>query len=383
MSCPFHNDPFRKARQESGYLNASFQGEKIPMVLRHKELRQAAKDWQTFSSDAPFRVVIPSEEAVRSVRQLPIETDPPDHKDYRKLVEPFFRRPNEAEMQKQVEELVDAMVEEALSGESVEVVRQFALPLQSRALTFLFKVPESEAEVWISWGTHVFRDGPDGSSKGAILDSYIQEKLEQATNDPGEDFFSILTQAEFRGRRLTREEMAGYANLAFAGGRDTVINSISSIIGYFASYPSQLEWLGTHPEAVTTATEEFVRFISPLTHIGRVCPVETKVGSTPVQPNERISLCWASANRDETVFEEPDQVRLDRKPNPHVGFGSGPHNCLGAHHARLIIRSLLTSLARKVASIEVIEAKENIERESHYNRAVGYDKLEVRLHPRF
>ena len=91
MPCPFH-DPFKKPRQEDGVLVNEIQGETIPMVLRHADVRRAARDWQTYSSDAPMRVPIPSEEEVRSVRQLPIETDPPAHGAYRALVEPFFNR---------------------------------------------------------------------------------------------------------------------------------------------------------------------------------------------------------------------------------------------------------------------------------------------------
>ena len=82
-------DPFRKGRQESGVLKCPFHGEDITMILRHEDVRRAAKDWKTFSSDAPFRVPIPSEEAVHTMRQLPIETDPPEHTDYREIVEPF------------------------------------------------------------------------------------------------------------------------------------------------------------------------------------------------------------------------------------------------------------------------------------------------------
>ncbi|NIP95555.1 MAG: cytochrome P450, partial [Akkermansiaceae bacterium] len=80
--------------------------------------------------------------------------------------------------------------------------------------------------------------------------------------------------------------------------------------------------------------------ISPLTHIGRVCPVDTEVHGVAVQAGHRVSLCWASANRDESVFEAPEEVRLDRKPNPHLTFGAGPHLCLGAAHMRLIMRLL-------------------------------------------
>lgn len=86
------HDPFREKRVRDGVLNNDFKGELIPMILRHADVRDAAKDWEKFSSDAPFRVPIPSEEDVRGVRQLPIETDPSDHTDYRAIVEPFLRR---------------------------------------------------------------------------------------------------------------------------------------------------------------------------------------------------------------------------------------------------------------------------------------------------
>ena len=85
-------DPFHEARKQDGVLKCPFQGETLPMILRHADVREAAKDWKTYSSDAPFRVPIPSEEAVRTMRQLPIETNPPEHTGYRAIVEPFFQR---------------------------------------------------------------------------------------------------------------------------------------------------------------------------------------------------------------------------------------------------------------------------------------------------
>ena len=85
-------DPFREARNQHAVLRCPFQGEETPMILRHADVREAAKDWKTFSSDAPFRVPIPSEEEVRTMRQLPIETNPPEHTEYRAIVEPFFQR---------------------------------------------------------------------------------------------------------------------------------------------------------------------------------------------------------------------------------------------------------------------------------------------------
>jgi cytochrome P450 len=351
------------------------------MILRHEDVRQAAKDWKTFSSDAPFRVPIPSEEDVRTMRQLPIETDPPDHGDYRDIVEPFFRRAKNPVVIARVGELIGGMIAEAMARDSVEVVREFALPIQSRALTHLLNVPESEADTWIGWGTHVFHDGGSGKVKGAALETYLHRQFDLAAENPGEDFFSALIKATFRGRALTRDEMMGFANLTFAGGRDTIIHSISTIIAYLGRHPESLEYLRKDPSRIILASEEFFRVITPLTHIGRVCPVETDVHGVAVKAGGRVSLCWASANQDEAAFDAPAEVRLDRKPNPHVAFGLGVHVCLGAPHARLLVRTLLEKMTEQVASIAVLEAKDHVETASGYERISGYESLTVKLVP--
>ena len=372
-------DPFREERLKTGRMECPFKGEIIPMILRHADVREAAKDWQTYSSDAPCRVPIPSEEDVRTMRQLPIETDPPDHGDYREIVEPFFRRPKDPVMIAQVEALVDRMLRDATARDSIEIVREFALPLQSRALTYLLNVPEEKAERWISWGTHVFRDGGSGEKKGAALEAYLQQEFDRAAAQPGDDFFSALTKASFRGRSLTREEMMGFANLTFAGGRDTIIHTVSSVFHHLGQNPAILDLLREDPKRIVHATEEYFRIVTPLTHIGRVCPEDTNVHGVTVKAGDRVSLCWASANQDETVFPEPGEVKLDRKPNPHVAFGFGPHLCVGAPHARLLIKSLLGSLTARVTRINVLTAKEQIETEATYARAIGFEYLRVKL----
>jgi cytochrome P450 len=374
---PNLRDPFREARQKDGVLKCPFQGEELPMILRHADVREAAKDWKTYSSDAPFRVPIPSEEEVRSMRQLPIETNPPEHTEYRAIVEPFFHRAKQPEIIAQVAALIDNMLSSALARKSIEIVNEFALPVQSRALTYLLNVPESEAETWIGWGIHVFKVTGGEFKKGIVLEEYLRAQFDRGESSPGEDLFSALTMATYRGRRLTREEMMGFANLVFAGGRDTIIHSISSIIAYFAQNPAALDYLRGDPKRIVLASEEFFRVFMPLTHIGRVCPVDTDVHGVAVPPAGRVSLGWASANFDETVFEAPEEIRLDRKPNPHLSFGFGPHLCLGAPHARLIVRSLLEALTDRVERIAVLEAREHIEHEASYERRNGYDSLTV------
>ena len=371
-------DPFRDARQQEGVLPIPAGDETIPMLLRHEEVRRAAKDWRTFSSDAPFRVPSPSEEHLRHDRQLPIETDPPDHTEYRELVEPLFLRAREPAYLERIEAIVTRLVEESLAHETNEVVEGFALPLQSRALTVLLNVPEAEADRWIGWGVHVFHGG-DGEAKAAALDAYLHACFDRAETAPGDDFFSLLTKVTFRGRQLTRSEMIGFANLTFAGGRDTVIHTIASILGHLATHPTALDFLREDRNRIVLAGEEFFRVFMPLTHIGRVCPAGADVHGIEVAPGGRVSLGWASANLDETAFACPREVRLDRRPNPHVAFGFGAHLCLGAAHSRAIVRGLLNVLCERVRRIDLVEATPRVEHTTAYDRPLGYDALIVRF----
>ena len=372
-------DPFRELRRTTGVLGLLTDRDVIPMILRHEDVRKAAKDWHTFSSDAPHRVPIPSEEHLRSVRQLPIEADPPEQTDYRKLVEPFFLRAKQPAFIARIEAITERLLAESLARDSIEVVGELALPLQSRALTVLLDVDEAEAERFNSWGVHVFHHGPNGVEKGKELERYLNEQFDKAATAPGDDFYGLLTKTTFHGRPLTRDEQLGFANLMFAGGRDTVIHSVACAIGYLAERPAALEFLRADPGRIVLASEEFFRVFMPLTHIGRVCPVDTDVHGMTVKAGDRASLCWASANLDETAFEAADEIRLDRRPNPHVSFGFGAHLCLGAAHARTVMRTLLELLCKRVGRIELVSKRERVEHTAAYDRPLGYESLVVRL----
>tara|TARA_R110002051_G_scaffold71516_1_gene128954 strand:- start:445 stop:1605 length:1161 start_codon:yes stop_codon:yes gene_type:complete len=375
-------DPFEKARLDKGYGKMNDQDDPVTMLLRHKDVRKSAHNYKTFQSGAqPGRIVVPSEVNIRDTRQIPFEVDPPVHGEYRAIVEPWFKRPLQPEYQEKLSVQISNLVDEIINNGTVEVVNGFALPLQSRALTLLLNTPFSEAETWISWGTHVFRsegEALDGD-KANILYNYIDEQIERAVKEPGDDMYSVLLSSDFQGRKLTREEVKGVMVLTFAGGRDTVINAVTNSISYLAEHPESLERFRKEPEIIGKAVEEFIRYFSPLTQMGRVVTEDTQVCEHAIQADSRISLCWASANRDASVFENPNEIVLDRKINPHVGFGFSHHNCLGATHARQILKILLSTLAEKVANIEIVDGKENIEDLDEFKRKVGFDQINVKF----
>lgn len=375
-------DPFQKTREQIGHHTIDDQNDPVTMLLRLKDVRRTAHNWQTFQSGAaPGRIVVPSEVHIRDTRQIPFETDPPLHKEYRKLVEEWFRRPLNEEYEAALTRQIEAAVEEVLQKDKTEVIRDFALPLQSRALTLLLNVPETEAETWIGWGTHVFRseDNPLDGSKATALYDYIDREIERAAAKPSDDLYSLLLASEVQGKKLTKEEVKGVIILTFAGGRDTVINAVTNSVAYFAEHPDSLQLLREQPEITPRAIEELVRYFSPLTHMGRVVTEDTHVCEHAAKADTRVSLCWASANRDAAVFENPNEVVLDRKVNPHVAFGFSHHNCLGATHARQVLKVLLTTLAKKVGYMEILDHKDNIEQWGKFDRKVGFDKLEMRF----
>ncbi|MDO6612310.1 cytochrome P450 [Shewanella sp. 1_MG-2023] len=374
-------DPFEQTRLNEGAAIIDDQDDPVTMVLGLKDVRKCAHNWKVFQSggEEVGRIVVPSEMAIRDTRQIPFEVDPPKHKGYRDLVEPWFKRPLELAYQEKLSDIINDLVDEVIARPTVEVVTDFALKLQSRALTLLLNIPYEESELWISWGTHVFRsdDTALDASKANILYDYIDTQIDKAAKNPGDDLYSLLLKSEANGKKLTREEVKGVMILTFAGGRDTIINAVTNTVAYLADHPESLVRLDIEPDITGKAVEELVRYFSPLTHMGRIATEDTQVCEHAIKAQSRISLCWASANRDSKAFENANEVVLDRKINPHVGFGFSTHNCLGATHARQLLALLLKSLASKVNSITVNSAEDNIEDWDKFQRKIGFHALNV------
>jgi cytochrome P450 len=263
-----------------------------------------------------------------------------------------------------------------LAAPQVSVIDEFSLPLQNKALSILLEMPESEADVWMRFGTDVFRSG----SADALVD-YLELQTDQADCEDTDSIFGVLKRAEYDGRPLTRDERLGFAHITFSGGRDTVISMLTGIVALFAVSPETHDDIRQNPVLIPSAAEELFRFISPLGILTRVCPHGGVVDGVDVAPGQRIAMCYARANRDPDVFPNPDAFVVDRKPNPHLAFGSGPHSCLGNAHARLLARTLMAEFATRVARFEICEAVPDTYDAPFVVDGFRYQKLVVRAHP--
>ena len=328
--------------------------QEFSLVTTYDDVRRTARDWQRYTSATPFRVPIPEESDVRPVRQYPIETDPPDHGVYRSIIAPRFSRSAAERARPTIDQLVEDVLDRASDRGRLRVVDELAIPVVTTAIAATLGRPD-DADLLASWGLHVFRDPIDGSRRrNPELDRYLAERVDAARATPGDDLFGDLARGRFGDRPLTRDEMLGYGYLVLAGGRDTVIGAIVGSVWYLTTNADDRARLRTDPAGVPTATEELLRYFSPLAYIGRTVAEGHEVDGHRFERGELVALGFAAANHDAAVFEEPDRVRLDRAPNRHMAFGHGPHTCIGAPLARMQLNSVVERFVRLV-DISVVE----------------------------
>jgi cytochrome P450 len=355
----FSGDDYFQFR-EDGHVVVELDSQTFPLFVGFEDVRSAALDWETFTSDTPFEVPIPHEHAVRPVRQLPIECDPPDHYEYRALTAKFFSRRAVDSHAPIVRSLADRIINSAIdASEPLEVLSDLALPVVNHGLAAVLGQPAEDAELWLRWGMHVFHSPDGGKAANQELNAYLEQAVRSAIERPSDNFFGALASSRFRGQPLTTDEILGFGNLVFAGGRDTVAKAIGAMCGYLASNPAAWRKLKSDPGVRRSAVEEVLRLSSPLPFIGRHATRPCTHAGAAVQAGDLVALGFAAANRDPSAFDEPNAFRIDRSPNRHMAFGHGPHTCLGGHLARMEIGVTLERLLVHVEELELVEPVEH------------------------
>lgn len=167
---------------------------------------------------------------------------------------------------------------------------------------------------------------------------------------------------------------------ALARARDIIIGMITGIVALFAHHPEVREAIARDPELARSATQEVIRLVSSLRVVTRVSPHGGTIDGVPVAKDQRIALCFGVASHDPAVFEDPDQFRIVRRPNPHLSFGGGPHTCLGTAHVRLIARELMIEQARRVRTLDIVDAIPEAEDATYDVPGLRFKRLIVKAH---
>lgn len=301
------------------------------------------------------------------------DTEPPEHTRLRGLVSRVFT-PRRVEA---LRPAVRAMAEERLRDGVRDVIADLAEPIPVAVIAELLGVPPADRGLLRPWSRAIvamYELEPDGRAAAEAVRAsvefraYLLDLASSRRRAPGDDLLSGLA-----GVGLSDDELVATCVLLLNAGHEATVNALGNGVLALLERRDVWERLLADPSVVPGAVEELLRFDTPLQLFRRTALVDAEVGGVPVAAGERVALLFGSANRDGSVFSDPDRLDVMRSPNPHLGFGAGIHFCLGAPLARIELQEQLGALLRVAPGLEL--AAEPVRRPGHVIR--GLERLEV------
>ena len=316
-----------------------------------------------------------------------LDSEPPKHTRLRSLVAKAFNRSKIEGMRPAVEritqQLLDAIDEKVKSGESFDLIADYAEPLPVKIIADLLGFPESEEHLLRPWSQSIVKMYEVNPSEQYQMEAkkaatefaeYVRSLAEHRKTNPGQDLITDLAMVEENGEKLNSHELVATCVLLLNAGHEASVNAFGN--GMVAAFerPDQADLLRKNSRAITdTALEEFMRFDAPLHLFERTATVDTELGGVKIEKGQKIAALIGSANRDSAVFERADEMDLTRDPNPHIGFGAGIHFCLGAPLARLEMGVSLPALWEKYPNMQL--AGDPVRRPTFVLR--GYESVSI------
>ena len=313
-------------------------------------------------------------------------TDPPRHTAFRRLFHPSVAPRVIAGIEDDLRARADRIVADAVEAGEGDFLVEVAAELPLQAVAQLLGVPQEDRHQLLAWANATLdysdRDLGQASERSrtaaAEMYAYGSELLERKRSEPGEDLLSVAATATIEDAPLSAMEQQMVFSLLVAAGSETTRNAIAGGMLALAERPEVWQRLGADRSLLGPAIEEILRWTSPTPYDRRTALVDTEIAGTAIQQGEKVTLWWASANRDAAVFAAPDSFDVGRTPNPHVAFGRGAHFCLGAGLARMEMRVILEALLDRVGSFAVADPVERVRSNKH----TGIRHLPMRLEGR-
>jgi cholest-4-en-3-one 26-monooxygenase len=373
---------------------------KVPFwaITKHEDIIKLSRQPGT-NLNAPRLAVFPQfappEEDERIARHL-LVMDAPDHPAYRKLAAPHFTPRAIRRLARSIERITREILDGVANGgepTEIDFVTAVSAPLPLAVLAELLGVPRQDWELMFRWTNAVvgaqdpeYQQGlsagnsTDGARKA--LFEYFWQMAEERRKKPRNDMVSVLANARLDGpdgKAVPPFELLSYYFLLVVAGNETTRNAMSGGLLALIENPAELEKLRKSPGMIDTAVEEIVRWTTPVIQFCRTPTEDLELRGQKIRAGESMCLFYPSANRDEDVFDEPFEFRLDRRPNRHLAFGIGEHFCLGANLARLELRILFRQLAERLLEVERIGRVERLR--SSFLGGVKHMRVRQRLRP--
>jgi cytochrome P450 family 130 len=344
-------------------------------LMRYQDIVEAAKQPDIYSNGHRVRL---------ELRRPPLESDPPEHTQIRKMLTPFFSMNSVLALDETLRSISKKLLEPLISDGEGDVNELLARPLPTQIVLYLLGQP---LEDW-----RKIKEWSENSRPQNMVDVVGQKKFKEADKalwdysrklvyqrgsklkDSNTDMLSGLLTGTVDDDPLSEDLVVGIVRLLLAAGHDSTSQSIGLCVAYLARDIEAQDLLRREPERLPAAIEEILRMETPVVAMPRIVTKDIELDGKKLVAGDRLMLNYTSANRDSEIFDQADEYVLDRSPNKHLVFGSGIHTCIGANLARQEIRVALEELLKQTRHF-TLSAKPELQNMIHY----GYETIPLRI----
>ena len=355
------------------------------VVTRYRDVAAIAKDTKTFSSAHDIDgtgngyqgITIPAP----PMRSIPVELDPPEHTKYRKLLTEVFSPAATESRRDRIEEICGSFVDVVAPRGTCDLVDDIATPIPAAVTLEILGMPIDKWERYalpmhtIAYATPGSDEYDEAIAGLAWIMNDVQEEITRRRDDgvPRDDLLNDLMVADVEGAPLADQTLLEIAYLVIVGGLDNTASLLANTFLHLHHRHDDRTRLRGDLDLTHTAFDEFLRFFSVTQAESRTATRDTEIDGYPIAEGERILIVWASANRDPEMFDRPDEIVLDRNPNRHLGFGWGPHRCVGAGLGKEIFSSALQATLERLPDYRVLE--DGVRKYPTASLAYGYSAM--------
>jgi cytochrome P450 len=297
---------------------------------------------------------------------IPLQIDPPDHRKFRRILDPLFAPQRMGRLEEPIARLVNELIDGFVDEDEIDFTARFSVPFPSRVFLALFGLPIEELPRFLAMkdgiirphhvvGEEIGHPATDAHQRATAeqIYGYFEGLLDERASVRRDDLVSQLLDAEIGGDRLGREDILDICFLFLIAGLDTVSASLDCFFGHLAEHPEDRRRLVDDPGSIGPAVEELLRWETPVMGTARVATRDAEVAGLPVGAGEQVMALLGAANLDDREMADAGELRWDRSANRHLAFGGGIHRCLGSHLARVELRVALREWHRRIPDYAV------------------------------
>ena len=342
-------------------------------ITKHEDIIEIEKQNELFINDPRTTLMdIPTEDAIKEftggshllVRSL-VHMDNPDHQLYRSLTQKWFAPPNLESLKKDIRNIAKEYVNKMVDhGNECDFAKDVAIFYPLRVIMSILGVPKEDEPRMLRLTQELFggrdedmiRDESETSSESNTITDffeYFTALTEDRRKNPTNDVSSVIANAQINNEQLGHLEAMSYYVIIATAGHDTTSSSTAGGILALIENPEQLSKLKNNPNLMTSAVEETIRWVTPVKNFFRTATQNYDLKDRKIKKDDSILLCYPSGNRDEEIFDDPFEFKVDRSPNRHLAFGHGAHLCLGKYLAKIEMEIFYEELFKKIENIEL------------------------------